>query len=265
MAGEFDWLIGGPTQPGLLGTGQYRVRRPKLGPVSAAGPRAAQLEEERQRALEQSQRDLPSIATGPQAEARAAQMRGLSLAEQAAMGRAPSAAEQALRMGTERVLRSRLAVAQGARGLGAQAALRGLGEQAILAGQESAGQAAQLRAQEMAQARGEFLAGAGAVRGADVELATRQAELEAGAQQAQDQMRLALIAQGYSADQAEQMAAQQWAELEAQLQMQAEQLQARAYESAAGRQWRATAGIAEGLGRVAGLGALKPGAGAGGA
>lgn len=264
--GEF--LAGSGERPGILGTGMYEVQPPTMGEAPRT-PREAQLEAERQQqmaALRNRQAPTATAATidtGAQAQTRGFQTGALDLMRQAATGQAPSVAELLLGRGTQQVQRQQLALAQGARGLGGAAALRAAQERGAMAGQEAAGQAAVLRAQEMAGAREQLAGAATGARAQDLALAGQQADLQQQAalqnaaieqrtREAVDQMTLALIAQGYSAAQAQQAALQRWEELRVRSALEVEQLQQAAYNQAAGRNVQATQMVAGGLGNLAG-------------
>lgn len=276
--GEF--LAGSGERPGFLGTGQYQVQAPTVGEAPRM-PREQQLEAERQRQMQAVAGRAPptvqaaTIDTGAQAQTRGTQLGALELMRQAATGQAPSVAELLLGRGTQQVQRQQLALAQGAGGLGGAAALRAAQERGALAGQEAAGQAAILRAQEMAGAREQLAGAATGARAQDITLAGQQAEyqqqaaiqqaaIQQRAQEAVDQMTLALISQGYSAAQAQQAALQRWEEFKTQAALEVEQLQQQAYNAAAGRNLQATQAVTGAIGNLAGLGASGgvPGVGA---
>lgn len=278
--GEF--LAGSGERPGFLGTGMYEVQAPTVGEAPRT-PREAQLERERQQQMEALRgRQAPTVTaatidTGAQAQTRGFQTGALDLMRQAATGGAPSVAELLLGRGTQQVQRQQLAVAQGARGLAGAAALRAAQERGAMAGQEAAGQAAILRAQEMATGREQLAGAATGARAQDIGLAAQQAEFQQQAalqnaaiqqrtQEAVDQMTLALIAQGYSAAEAQQAAMQRWEELRVRAALEVEQLQQTAYQQAAGRNLQATQAVTGGLANVFGLGAQPgPAGGAAGA
>jgi ribosome-binding protein aMBF1 (putative translation factor) len=92
------------------------------------------------------------------------QNRALGLAEDAALGRAPSVAEIQGRQQLEQAMQSQLAMAARARGGNMSLALRSAGQNAANMGVQGAQNAAMLRAQEMATAREQFASGAAASR-----------------------------------------------------------------------------------------------------
>jgi hypothetical protein len=107
----------------------------------------------------------PTLGPAPQAGMTSIDPEAVGLLRGAAMGQAPSAAQGVLAQGMSQAGQLGLALA-GARGGYSPAAVRGAQRQMSAAAQDAAAQASQLRAQEMAAARGQF---------ADV--ATQQAQL----------------------------------------------------------------------------------------
>lgn len=120
--------------------------------------------------VEAGQIDTSKNQIGLEGEARDAQVRALSLAEGAANGTAPSAAQALLRKGVDEGVGAQLGVAASLQGRNPGAAMRaGLAGAADVTAR-SATAAATLKADEMAQARRDFLAGAGALRNSDVDV-----------------------------------------------------------------------------------------------
>lgn len=115
-------------------------------------------------------------------QARGNQLSALAIQRQAAEGNAPSAALAQQAAGLNQLQRNNLASAASARGgVGARMlAQKAATEQNTIAGQELINQAASLRAQEMANARNAFSAGATDVRSSDV--SGQQAMLSQAAQ-----------------------------------------------------------------------------------
>ncbi len=113
------------------------------------------------------------------------QMEALGLMRGAALGQAPSAAEIQMQMGIDEAIQAQQAAANAARG-GAGAQMRAqrlAAQQGAAMQQQGIRQAAMLRAQEMAQARQGFLAGAGQARTQDqfmADLAQARALAQAG-------------------------------------------------------------------------------------
>jgi hypothetical protein len=111
----------------------------------------------------------------------------LDMARQAALGQAPSVAQQQLQMGRDQALQNSMAMANSVRGGGANLAAAQMAaqrQQGEMMGQTNQ-QAAQLRAQEMAQARGQYGSMAAQQRaqdlqsqGLDFQAAQAQAQLE---------------------------------------------------------------------------------------
>jgi hypothetical protein len=93
------------------------------------------------------------------------QQQALELSRQAALGQAPSVAAQQMAMGNDAAMRSQLAMAGSARGAGAMgAAYYGAGQNMGNLQAQNIAQTGALRAQEMAAARGEYMAGATGMR-----------------------------------------------------------------------------------------------------
>lgn len=128
-------------------------------------------------------------------QARAQQQEAIGLMGQAAQGQAPSVAQEQLRMGMDQNIRQSMALANSAGGgPGAQMlAQRQAAQAQAQAGQNLAAQSGLLRAQEMAQARGQF---------ADATTAARAGDL--GFQQQGFQQGLAPAQMGLQADLANQ-------------------------------------------------------------
>lgn len=107
---------------------------------------------------------------GQAADARQAQMGALGLAQQAALGNVPSAAEIQSRQAIEQATADQFALAGSAGGgISEQvAAQRQAQNQAGQLARQGAADAARLRADEMAAARGQLLGGTGQLRGQDL-------------------------------------------------------------------------------------------------
>jgi hypothetical protein len=168
----------------FLGTGQYQVQTQ---PVDENAARLSEQERYR-RTLQQgadtagnrpaASTTAATIATGPQDQARAAQLRLLGGLVGAAEGQGPSVAEQQFQQATDRNVRGAVAATNTARGMGGGAAVRQVAQTQAQVGQQAAADAATLRAQEVAQARGQAVQAATDVRGQDVALAGEQANLQ---------------------------------------------------------------------------------------
>lgn len=130
----------------------------------------------------------------------ARQQRALGLAEDAAMGRAPSVAEIQGQQQLQQALQSQLAMAARARGGNMSLALRSAGQSAAQMQGQAAQSAAMLRAQEMATARDQFARGSQGARdtSAQFDLA-RQGLTQQGARDmaatASDRTKMGLTAQ----------------------------------------------------------------------
>jgi hypothetical protein len=117
--------------------------------------------------------------------ARGQQQQALGLLSGAAQGTAPSVAQQQLQQGMDAGLRQQAAMAASARGGGGGQlmAQRDAAMQGAQLQQQTAGNAAMLRAQEMAQARGQFADMTSGIRAGDQssqQLAMQQAQAQAG-------------------------------------------------------------------------------------
>lgn len=170
--------------PGWFGTGQYQVQEYELDPSAARLSEAERFRRTFQQGAEQAGgRAAPrargvTIDAGPQGETRASQMRLLGGLVDAAEGRGPSVAQQQLAQATDRNVRGAVAAANTTRGMGGGAAVRQVAMTQGQVGQQAAADAALLRAQEIAQARGQAFQAATGARGQDVALASEQAALE---------------------------------------------------------------------------------------
>ena len=109
----------------------------------------------------------PAMANGDQS--RGQQVQALGLLGNAAQGNAPSAAQLQMAQGLNAAQTQGYGMANSARGgVGAQMAAQRQAQQgSAMLGQQAVNQSGQLRAQEMAQARGDFSQAASGLRGAD--------------------------------------------------------------------------------------------------
>lgn len=116
-----------------------------------------------------------NVANARGRESRAEQMQGLGLARDAAMGLAPSVAQQQMRQGLDQAMRGQESMRASARGAGG-IALADYNAAGNIAAQQQqvTNQMGILRADEMARARGEYMQGAGAMRQGDA-LSAQQA------------------------------------------------------------------------------------------
>lgn len=170
-----------PQIPGTLG-GLYKP--PGQAPISQMNDQGlqyggnAQGEAQRlqQQGSQMGERRAPRLnwkqadAYGQQAQgARDSQSDAMSLAQAAAYGNAPSAAQMLSQNMLDQSLQSQMAGAASARGgsLAQAAAMRNAANQAGVMQQQGMNQIGAMRAQEMAQARGEYGQMAGAMRGQD--------------------------------------------------------------------------------------------------
>jgi hypothetical protein len=113
-------------------------------------------------ALARSRQTEAMATAGPQAQYNAqdaaTQNQATGLAQQAAMGNAPSQAQIQMQQGNDQAIKSQMAMAASARGgaRGQAAAQMGAQQQGAQMQQANVGNMANLRAQEMAQARSQF-------------------------------------------------------------------------------------------------------------
>ena len=105
------------------------------------------------------------------------QLQALSMAQQAAAGQGPSVAGLQQAQGFDQAMQAQLAMAAQARGGFNPAAMRNAQNQGAMLQAQAASQGGILRAQEMAQARGDLMTGATNFRGQDIGLAQAQAQL----------------------------------------------------------------------------------------
>lgn len=143
---------------------------------------ASAAEQARYGARGDSAADRGGVMIGDQGQAYGAdqQRQAMGMAQQAAMGNAPSVAALQQQQGLGQAIRAQMAMAAGARGGAmAQAAARDQAQQqgAMMQGQ-AVNQAAQLRAGEMAQARGEYGQQASQYRGQSADQAYHQAAMD---------------------------------------------------------------------------------------
>lgn len=219
-----DFTVGNSTDPGFLGLGQYGV-----------DPRAGEIQ-----GIDGFQQRL---AQGPTFDpSRPDQFRNQQLALAGNLmgvinGTAPSVANLQLQQGLQGNLAATVAAGNSLRGPGGAANAGQLLAQQAAARQEAAGQAALLRAQESAQARGQLGQVLDSGRGQDQQQ-----------QQAEQQLVLQYIQAGLSAAEAQQRA-----------RLEMEQLKSQAYYQTAQNRYGTVKDIAKGIGSVAGLGATGPG------
>lgn len=232
-------IAGTEDTPGIFGTGQYRPDRVTLGG-------AADREADRIRRLgEVDARTAPTMNT-----ANADQFRGHLLALAGDLlarsrGEGTSVAQLQLQQGLQGNLANTVAAANSMRGPGAAAGAGQLMATRANAGQQMAGQAALLRAEEVTQAQGLLGQVAAQGRGMDLDTASQNLQAQQETQRQKDAMAIQLRAQGFSEAEAQMMA-----DIEFQRQM------GGSYESAAqrnGQFWRdVAAGAGQAFGQKAG-------------
>ena len=132
--------------------------------------------------------DKTTIDQGPQNQVRDQQTQYIKDLQDAAAGKAPSAAEAQLKRGSEEAIASQFALAGTQHGYGAGAALRAAGRNAAALQQKNNLDTAQVRAQEQATARGQLGGALGQTREQDIGLAGKQADIDAARNQTQAQL-----------------------------------------------------------------------------
>lgn len=153
-----EWVSGESVQRGRAES--LNAEFGKMG-ADAQNRTAAQLNPH----LMDQSRDLGMGSRGEQIRALQNQHIGLGMAHDAAMGIGPSVAQEQLKLGMDRTIKNNLSTAASVRGgpgasaLAARTAVMGNAQ----AGQDLAGQAALLRAQETATGRSQFITGADAL------------------------------------------------------------------------------------------------------
>lgn len=116
--------------------------------------------------------DLPTRdARTQENQTRGSQMGALNLQQQAAMGNAPSAAQNMAQSQIDNGINSQMAMAASARGgpLAVASAQRQAAMQGAMSQQQGVAQIGALRAQEMSDARGQYMQGASGIRGQDLQ------------------------------------------------------------------------------------------------
>jgi hypothetical protein len=194
--------------------------------------------------------------------ARALAMRGqqeqaLDLQRQAALGQAPSVAQQQMQAGLDQAMRSQESMRASARGASGLALADYNAAANVAAQQQQVGvQSSILRAQEMAQARDAYQAGATGIRGMDYSAAGQaagMAQYQSDAQMKQREMNDRYALGMYGAQEGVRAAQMQGNLQQQQAMMNAYQEQQRLAQAAkAGQAAAAQTGIAMGLGGVNG-------------
>lgn len=180
-AGAF--LFGDGEDPGLFGTSKYKVKVRDVDPAVGVVPGAEQLSGRVNTGLDGlGTRTAPTMGAAQidpslQGQVRSQQVALTGDLQAAARGEGPSVAQLQLERATDRNLAGGVSMANTARGAGAAAALRGLSSQRGQIGQQAAADSALLRANEIVAARQQLGQQLGLVRGADLGLATSQAQL----------------------------------------------------------------------------------------
>jgi hypothetical protein len=178
----------------VLGGKNKAVEKPKVDPNAFQyGGRAGAAGEEanyyRSQAQATDAREAPLADYGQSNQARGVQQEAIDLTRQAALGQAPSVAQQQMQMGTDAAIANQLAAAASAGGTGpAQAAAwRAAQNQGSALAQQAVAQNSLLRAQEMADARNALAAQATGMRGQDLNASQFQAQQQLASRSANDQ------------------------------------------------------------------------------
>lgn len=188
--GQTGWSPG--TSDGLIGPG------PTYGPLQGTSSADAMTQRYQEMGANANDRAAPGIATagadrysgmGDASRAQGIQARGMAdssramgmgarydqndamgLMRGAAMGQAPSQAQMMMQQGNNQAMANQMSMAAGARGPAAMAMAQqqALGNQANMATNNMNSMGA-LRAQEMAQARGQYMGATNDIRGADMQ------------------------------------------------------------------------------------------------
>lgn len=264
-------LFGDGRQPGLLGTGQMDVAKLRVNSDLADLP-----DEGRTLTAIQAERNSIRDRVTPTVEAarldgtqqgamREAQAGLVSDLQAASRGEGPSAAQEQLTRGVDANLAATVAAANTARGMGGAGATRDLLATQAATRQEGAGQAATLRAQEIAEARGHLAAVSGQARAQDLQLAeqnavfeqqanlaNQQAELNARAQ-ADDYMR-SLLALGHDMQNAQRLARIKLEELRVQGSLERDRIRLGTYNTSGERRYEVTKATANAIGQAMGMG-----------
>lgn len=147
------------------------------------------------------QRQGVALDNGLGNESRGYQQDAIGMMRDAAMGNRPSVAQMQMQQGLDQAMRQQQSMAASARGPAALAmAQYGAAQNSGAAAQDIAAQTSMLRAQEMANALGQYGQMGTSIRGQDEQRAMTQAELEARQRQLNDQYQLGLIGQANQAN-----------------------------------------------------------------
>lgn len=284
MAGFFQqaggFLFGTEDDPGLFGTGRQRFNvrdvPANVGQVPGVEGVRAQVAAGLTGLDGRTAPAMPSSA-GMANMGREQQVAILGDVLGASRGEGPSVAENTLGRAMDRNLAGGIAMANTMRpGAGAAAGLRQLGAQRAQIGQETSQQVADLRANEIATARGQAIQAVAGLRAGDTGAAQLEQDaaarnLDAGLrlQEQVDRQRLALLGLDLSAGTAQQQGALSGAQLGINRDLGVAGLEAQAYEAAAARRRQSVKDALAGTGRVAGAlatgGASEAAGGAAGA
>lgn len=216
------FFFGNDEKPGIFGTGQFKAD-PKAGTIGGSDTRQQQVSYGYGRAF----------GADPGAAFQGQQMALAGDLLAASRGQGPSVAQEQLRQGTQANLAATVAAANSTRGPGGAAQAGQLAARQAMAGQQMASDAGLLRAQEIAQARGQLAQVAGQGREQDMAL-----------EQQRQQIALQYIQMGLTEAQAAQQAA-----------MDMERLTQQSYYKTADNSYRFVKDVAGAAGQIAGIGA----------
>jgi hypothetical protein len=230
-----DVLLGNGQSPGLLGTGQYDP-----GSVSLGGT-AARTADANQRMAEADARVAPAMNTTQADQFRGQQMTLAGDLLARSRGEGTSVAQLQLQQGLQGNLANTVAAANSMRGPGAAAGAGQLMATRANAGQQMAGQAALLRAEEVTQAQGLLGQVAAQGRGMDLDTASQNLQAQQEMQRQKDALVLQLRAQNFSEAEAQMMA-----------ELEIKRLEQASYYGTANNNSQLIGNIAGGLGQAVG-------------
>lgn len=213
------FIFGNDSKPGILGTGQYKPNE-QAAQIGGMDTLRARTDYGYNQALN----------ANPGQQFANGQMALAGDLYAASQGQGPSVAQEQLRQGTQANLAANVAAANSLRGPGGAAQAGQLAARQALAGQQMAGDASLLRAQEVTQARGQLAGVLGQGREQDMAAEAQRQQI------AQQYLQL-----GLTAEQAAQQAA-----------MDLERLKQGSYYQTADNQYRVVKDVASGIGNLAG-------------
>jgi hypothetical protein len=219
------FIFGNDEKPGILGTGQFKAD-PSAGQIAGMDTLRARADYGYNQAL----------GANPGAAFQGQQMALAGDLLAASRGEGPSVAQQQLNRGMDANVAASVALANTARGPGGAAQVGQVAAQRANIGQQTAADSGLLRAQEIAQARGQLAQVAGQGR-----------EQDMAAEAQKQQIAMNYLQLGFTAEQAQQQAA-----------MDFERLRQGSYYKTADNQYRVVKDVAAGIGQATGIGAGAP-------